>query len=541
MQTQRSMLAVNIPATLPRHLAGRLLLLSIVSGVVADALLRVTPWGINVAILVLLLTLGCATVLGESAGVVFEGEGRWLMLPAIFFAACIAWRDSPTLNVGNWIACATALGLACLTTRAGQVRRAGASQYALGLLYVVVNAFAGSAPLVRREVGWRRYRWWSAPLIAVGRGVALALPPLVIFGGLFAAADADFEALVHSTFDWDLEDATLHILLAAVYAWLLGGSLREMLIAPMQPSAHQAGRGLRLTLGFVEISVVLGLVDLLFLVFVILQLPYLFGGVVQVAQIGYSEYARRGFFELVWVAGLTLPLLLVTHWLLRSAPPGAQRVHRALAATLVALLFVIIASAVQRMQLYVTGFGLTELRLQASAFMGWIAVVLIWFLATVLRNRRQYFAFGGLVSAFAFIAALDVLNPDDLIVRTNAHFQHLATTGPFDARPFASFSADATPAIVNSLSSLDVETRRRVVQELTIRATHQSDWRTFNLSRAWASGSLQRLPREPQLRASVAPATLADGSDRRLQVIGTHHPTAWLTSMAHSPLIVVRR
>jgi hypothetical protein len=306
------------------------------------------------------------------------------------------------------------------------------------------------------------------------------------------AADAHFETLVRSTFDWDGQDIALHLFLALVYAWLIGGSLREMLLAPLRPAAGPS-RGLALHMGLVEVTILLGSVDLLFLVFVVLQLPYLFGGAVQVAQLGYSEYARRGFFELVWVAGLTLPLLLVAHWLLRLAPRSAQRVYRALAATLVALLFVVMASAVQRMQLYVTDFGLTELRVQASAFMGWIAVVLVWFVATVLRDRRQQFAFGALVSAFLFVGALDVLNPDDLIVRTNARIQHLTTPGIFDARPFASFSPDATPAIVGSLPALDTDHQQWALQQLATQGSQPSDWRAFNVSRARAHASLRQL------------------------------------------------
>jgi hypothetical protein len=492
MRTTRSMLAVNIPARLPRHLAARVVWLSLLSGLTADALLRVTPWGINLTILVLLVTMTSALALGRDTGVTLEGEGRWLALVAILFAACLAWRDSPTLNVGNSCAFATALGLALLTARAGQVRRAGMTQYALGLLYVVGHALGGLLPVLQHEIGWRRYRWWSAPALAVGRGMALALPPLLVFGGLFVAADSDFESLVRATFDWDARDLAVHLLLALVYAWLIGGSIREMLISPLRPSP-QIGRGVGLTAGLIEVSIVLGSLDVLFLVFVVLQLPYLFGGAVQVAQLGYSEYTRRGFFELVWVAGLTLPLLLITHWLLRGAPLTARRVYGVLAALLVALLFVIMASAIQRMQLYVTDAGLTELRVQASAFMGWIAVVMVWFVATVLRERRRHFAFGALVSAFLFVAALDVVNPDDLIVRTNAHFHHLTSPGFFDARPFASFSADATPAIVASLPSLDLEHQGWVQNQLAMRAHQQSDWRAFNVSRAQAGDSLRQL------------------------------------------------
>jgi hypothetical protein len=133
------------------------------------------------------------------------------------------------------------------------------------------------------------------------------------------------------------------------------------------------------------------------------------------------------------------------------------------------------------------GSGLTELRVQALAFMAWLAVVLGWFMLTVLRGDRRHFAFGALASAFVIIAGLDVANPDALIVATNAYYGHLETAAPFDERPLASFSADATPAIVEALPGLSLEGQRTIRAKLDSRFGPQSqgrgEWRTINESR----------------------------------------------------------
>ena len=47
------------------------------------------------------------------------------------------------------------------------------------------------------------------------------------------------------------------------------------------------------------------------------------------------------------------------------------------------------ASAFERMRLYEMEFGLSEQRLYPTAFMGWLAAVLIWFCLTVLRGQRE--------------------------------------------------------------------------------------------------------------------------------------------------------
>src|SRR5206468_563436 len=98
--------------------------------------------------------------------------------------------------------------------------------------------------------------------------------------------------------------------------------------------------------GVTEVAVVLGLLNALFLAFVLVQVRYFFGGaaLVQVTRgLTCADYARRGFFELVAVTALVLPVLLAAHWLLPKESTGPQRLFRVLAGSLVAMLFVIMA------------------------------------------------------------------------------------------------------------------------------------------------------------------------------------------------------
>src|SRR4029453_15015469 len=64
---------------------------------------------------------------------------------------------------------------------------------------------------------------------------------------------------------------------------------------------------------------------------------------------------RPGFVELVVVVGLTLPMLLLGDWLLRASECG-RRVFRSLAVVLLALLFVVMGSALQGLRLYVNEY-----------------------------------------------------------------------------------------------------------------------------------------------------------------------------------------
>jgi hypothetical protein len=159
---------------------------------------------------------------------------------------------------------------------------------------------------------------------------------------------------------------------------------------------------------------------------------------------------------------------------------------------LVVLLFAIMASAVQRIRLYQETYGLTELRLHTTAFMGWLALVFLWFVATVLRERRELFAFGALAGGFVVIALLNTFNPDALIIRANAALADSpASNRAFDVVYGVSLSADAVPALITALPSLDADRQRVIAVRLLGDAEQPSDWRNWNHARWSARNTIE--------------------------------------------------
>ena len=180
-----------------------------------------------------------------------------------------------------------------------------------------------------------------------------------------------------------------------------------------------------------------------------------------------------------------LPVLLGADFLVRAGTTVEIQTFRRLAGLLLILLAVIMASAFQRMRLYVDAFGLSEIRLYATAFMLLLLGVFVWFAWTVLRGMHQRFAFGVLMQGLGILAALHVMNPDAFIVKTNLN--RPVAERPFDAKYALTLSADAVPALIDALPRLSTADRGVVVCGLVSRWSKQdADWRTWNWSRARA-------------------------------------------------------
>jgi hypothetical protein len=244
-------------------------------------------------------------------------------------------------------------------------------------------------------------------------------------------------------------------------------------------------------LGTTELVVALAALDVLFLLFVAVQARYLFGGtsLVQAREhLTYAEYARHGFFELVIVSVLVLPVVLGANVL----APGRARAVRALSGVLVALELAVAVSALQRLRVYEREYGLTELRIYAIGVVAWLACVFVWACATVLRRRMRLFAVGAIAAGFAATAALNVLDPDALIARTNLSRPRV------DAAYLANLSDDAVPTLVARLPSVaDPAVRRELAVRLLARSTEHVGVLSWNASRARARSVLAG--RRPEL------------------------------------------
>jgi len=471
------------------RLGVRILVAGLMLGALGDALLREFPWGLNF----FLWAAALAAMVYELSSwrpETLAGSGRWLLLPLFLFAAAFLWRDSVTLKLLNILALLVAFSLILFRAQGGRVKVAGLMEYALGGLIAGINAAFAPFFLLLGDIQWKEVQSdrASGRSFAVGRGVLLSLPLLLIFGALLMAADAVFNVIVTDVLRIDFETLIVHSFVTGFCAWIVAGYLRGVLMGKDRDfAARQAPP--HPTLGLIETATVLALLDLLFLAFVAVQFRYFFGGAALVQAttgLSYAEYARKGFFELVTVSALSLPLLLFAHWLLRKDDPRAERVFRVLAGGQLVLLAVIMASAFQRMRLYQREYGLTEQRLYPTAFMAWLAVVFVWFALTVLRGHRERFAFGAMVAGFALVASLQVLSPDALIVRVNT--ARAAEGRRFDAHYATRLSADAVPDLIAALPQLSPTDRCMAAGRLLSvwPPASASDWRTWSYSRARA-------------------------------------------------------
>ncbi len=472
-------------------IAGWILLAGIAAGVAGDGLLRAGPIGVNVLLWIGLLA-GLALWLARKRPVMSRRDDGLAAAAMILCAAVFAWRTDPRLLFIELFAMGALLAVAMLRQSLSFLTQAGGWSCLQGIWRTGFSVAFGPLALMGEDISWRTMfhgRGWRRAL-PVATGLLIALPLLLIFGGLLAHADPVFAGWLRALAPMRLPVLISHLILIAFFAWITAGYLRGMLLRPPLdlPSVWQPRRA---PVGARELGIALWAVNGLFLAFVVAQFRYFFGGAHEVMVtpgLTYAAYARQGFFALFAVAALVVPLLLAMAELQKytDEPRPSRLVFRAPALVMLGLVFIIMASALARMRFYEQAYGLTERRMYATLFMFWLGAVLIWLGMTVLRGRRGFLA-GVFASGLLLAWALPVINPAGRVAQVD--LARAARGQKLDAGYLAGLGPDAMPVLAAGLPRLPLPARCAVLQgmqtrwRISARFRHRADWRIWNVAR----------------------------------------------------------
>ena len=268
-------------------------------------------------------------------------------------------------------------------------------------------------------------------------GACAAVPAVIFLCVLLSGADMVFRNMLSVVISKFLNPVTLFMVVIQTIFWSLamyclvcsayGGSISDGMVNVRRHSPVAA----------VSFMAMVGLV---YLVFCVIQIVYLFMGKGSLPEgMTYSQYARQGFFQLLFVAVLNLVMVLMCIKYCRE--------HVLLKAILLVIslcTYVMIASAVYRMMLYVQQYHLTFLRVLVLWFLAMLVVLMAGVVLLIFNRAFPLFRFC-LVAISVFYLGFAWIKPDYVIARYNV--EHGACQGEEGLGYFAALSSDAAPVV----------------------------------------------------------------------------------------------
>lgn len=285
-------------------------------------------------------------------------------------------------------------------------------------------------------------------LMKVGMGIMISVPILIIFGLLFYYADAVFAEWTKKVVEYLDIDIHWEDLGKIVRIFIIGmvmSALYYVFLSKNHILGNKNDKVFRLD--DIIVSIVLGFVNLLFAVFVFIQFTYLFGKkeFVMANDMVFAEYARSGFFQLVWVIILATIMLLVIY---RSAVfHKAKQIVGWLQVGLIAQILVIGMSAVRRMNVYQDAYGYTVLRLYVEWFIYFACIILLLAMVSIIiKWKFRYFLYSSICAGFIAISVVSLMNIHYYVAKENVS-RFVNNDASLDIAYLDMLGFDAVPAM----------------------------------------------------------------------------------------------
>ncbi len=430
-------------------LCGALLL-----GLAADYL--IVSWAPALGMLVFLFAVAIGAFAASRPSE--RADRHWLVLAGFVLAACLI----PLLTSFGFLSLIIGIGGLCAFTlivsgtRVTSPSEAGrrAARLLLSGPFTLPPAIIRTAfqPVAARPSSTRQWSGWIVP---------------IVFGALFLFLFQSANPIIET---W-LSKLDLFAWLAAIDPWRVGfvlfmmslcwpflqgrlpqsssWRLKRSTAAETRGSAAKTGpTAADHLLGHAAIVRSLVLFNALFAVQTALDAAYLWGGHALPDGMTYAAYAHRGAYPLVATALIAAAFTLVA--LRRGCVTETSLPVRNLILLWVGQNVLLVASSILRLDLYVSEYSLTMLRVAAFVWMGLVAMGLVLIMVRVLRGHGNAWLVKWNLVALAFtLYACSLVNFPALIAHYNVgHSQEISGNGPpLDVYYLASLGPQVIPAL----------------------------------------------------------------------------------------------
>ena len=246
-----------------------------------------------------------------------------------------------------------------------------------------------------QEEGTEQKKMKMSGVMAVVCGLVLVIPVLCMILPLLSRADAGFARATEEITEylqWHLATVLMRLLFAIpVSLYLFGlvyGSIYkvhtdDIKVEQLRKMSVQVKR-----LPQVTVCTVLLVICGVYGFFMGIQGNYLFSAIAGrlPETFTYAEYARRGFFELCQVSVWNLCILIMSD-LFTSRKDKQFMCLKGMNVCLSVLTLLLITTAIGKMFLYISAYGLTAYRILSLTFMLWLTII---FVGWIIRQWKTF-------------------------------------------------------------------------------------------------------------------------------------------------------
>lgn len=328
-------------------------------------------------------------------------------------------------------------------------------------------------------------------------GLVISVPLLIIILGLLNNADMVFSFYLNNLttiFSYiNLNNVIPHLSIILIIAFYLFGY-----VWGFKKEDKDYEKILSLDNIGVEaliIITVLVVLNILYLLFTIIQFSYLYGGGNMALPTGftYAEYARRGFFELTAVTFINFIIVLCCLKYMKRDNKKLVTAGNILFSFLILFTLNMLYSANFKLSLYEGSYGYTYLRVFVHLFMLLLFILSIIVLIGIWYRKLPIIKYLIVITVIMY-TVINYINIDAFIAMKNV--ERYNNTGKIDISYLTSLSYEAAPYLIELRKAEDPNIRASIDKKLNNMKTDilkQKNLSEFNFSRSRAEQLIQAI------------------------------------------------
>lgn len=249
------------------------------------------------------------------------------------------------------------------------------------------------------------------------------------------------------------------------------------------------------------IKMLLVALNIVYLVFCYIQITSLFIKSNLAGTFNYAEYARTGFFQLMFVSFINFAIILISN----RNNETRDKFIKILNSFLIVFTIIIVISSIFRMYMYESAYGLTYLRIFVYIILATELIVFIPTTIYVYNSKFDLLKWGGAIGIFVYVV-INFANLENIIINRNLskvnsnvdidynYICKIATAGSYDKLEAledkmlkdANIDLDQLKTVLEDETDINVyknvvkimEAKARILKDIEI-----NDWQEFNISK----------------------------------------------------------
>lgn len=337
-----------------------------------------------------------------------------------------------------------------------------------------------------------KYQLWKKVLM----GVVISLPVLFVVLQLLMSADSQFERMIGGIPQWfKYVDAEIvgRTIAVFIYTFAFFGFI-QVLFQKQTKVTKQPDPSQHFQLDAIISITVLVIINSVYVLFTIVQFTYFFSGTLQ-GDFTFAEYARKGFFELVFVTLINLSIIVFVLTFMRGISGIMKRLTQILLTILILASAIMLSSAFIRLSMYEEAYGYSFIRVMAHSFMIFLTVIFMYTLIKIWMERLSLFHFY-FICSLLYYTTMSVIDVEKIIVKKN--IERYEQTGKIDINYLNSL---AFTGVVGLIELYEKEENIPGLKEILIERKNMAKeqipaWQSYNLKREQANEMLSELQLE---------------------------------------------